>query len=473
MHKRTYEILAKYIGKKNGIKVVFEPDCEPRADVKNKVITVPPNIKEDCAYGALTTLMHEAAHIRYTDVIPEEFSKIPEDHEITNIIEDVRIDKKNFGILPNIREFYDRYYKKHVEKRNKQDMSKVPMSTKVLINSIFNASGFPEYGIRDDDVQKIDRHYGISNMVSNSTWTIDAHDWKNLRVQIDEIKRKLKIIDSKEKDQQGGQGKQGQGDKPSVRQVGFDEGGDSWGTDNSGSSGSAELGTVGLQELTKAKFKELLNIKEVRIITDGGKIDTDNLTAFLTGDVEELFKEEKSEHKKCSKIMFIIDGSSSMGERLLDGSMRRTTVASACTEIINIIKEVQSLEGLNVDWDISAFNTEYIPLSKENWVNEYMRTGGGTSIDTGFKGAMDKMLNDPTIDGKRIIIMFSDGDVDECEIEEIKKMILRHGEDVRCVVIGVGSDINGEYSKEIIGERNILAQESADIVIMESIMECL
>jgi hypothetical protein len=235
----------------------------------------------------------------------------------------------------------------------------------------------------------------------------------------------------------------------------------------------SDLGIVGLQDLTRRRFKELLNITEVRKIEDGDKIDVDNLTAFFTGDLDELFKEDKTLHIKRSKICILMDGSGSMGSGLLDHAQRKKTVAESVRALIQILEEVQAEEGLNVDYDVISFDDTHHDLRKDNWENEYFAHSGGTNLLGAFQYAHQKLLNDNEIDGKKMIVIFTDGDVSQYEIDDMKRDIYKHNADARAMVIGVGAEIDGHLVKEVVGDHNILARECADVVLMETVMDMM
>jgi hypothetical protein len=71
------------------------------------------------------------------------------------------------------------------------------------------------------------------------------------------------------------------------------------------------------------------------------------------------------------------------------------------------------------------------------------------------------------------MILLTDGEVSGSEIDCIKREIQLKNEDVRFLVIGVGSQIGGEFVEKIIGDHNIIAAETADLVLLETIMDCL
>jgi hypothetical protein len=501
MNLRTYEILAKWIAKTHHVRLEFQPDVCPQADVKNNTITLPSNIKEENVFGALAQLMHEAAHLNYTKKdIPEDLVKDQLSHSILNAIEDVRIDRKNFSLLPNIQEFYRRGVKYDVEERErkiKEQGIKVPLHKKVLINTIYELEDLGEGHINDKEAEEFAKKHKISEIFWDSIQGIEYKDWPKVKNNVEKL---IKIfgLDKLPRIPLGG----GKGigiQCPECKGTGTAKGSsqpcpvcggkgtidadlsDLMGSKNvfgsrqgHGSAvGNQELVEVATEELTKMKFKEILNIKEIRKIEDGNKINTDNLASFLTGDIDSLMEEEIIRKVKKSKIILLLDASGSMGSGLLDNSKRSKVVTGCGKSLIDILNEVCMLEGLNVDYEIVAFDDDYKVLSKENWENEYRLMGGGTNLINAFSYVQDKLLQDMDIDGNRIIIVFTDGEVSEQEINLMHNRILSHGTDIRCMVIGVGADITGTFVRDIVGDMNILAHECADSILLEAIMTCL
>ena len=162
-----------------------------------------------------------------------------------------------------------------------------------------------------------------------------------------------------------------------------------------------------------------------------------------------------------------------MSGRLLDGASRRSVVGGCVKVLAEILEEVREQDGIDVDWIPRAFNSRYIKLEKDRWEKDYEKVGGGTDLLHAFREAQDEILQDQEIDGNKLVVVFSDGDVCEEEVEGMRVSIAKHGGDVRCMIIGVGSDINGEFSKKIVGENIILAKEAADLILLETIMTML
>src|SRR5260221_557091 len=113
MYRRTFEVFAKWIADQNKVSIVFDTDGGAHADLKTDTLHLPKEIGNDNALGALALLMHEAAHVKHSKKIPiKKVAPMQSDFHILNAIEDVRIDRKNFQIMPNVYHFYEELVKK-------------------------------------------------------------------------------------------------------------------------------------------------------------------------------------------------------------------------------------------------------------------------------------------------------------------------------------------------------------------------
>jgi hypothetical protein len=498
MNRRTYEILARWIAKESKVQIEFG-DKGPAASVKEKRIYLPYNIKDSNVFAALAWLMHEAQHINMSQ-FPDEFNKEPVAHDILNAIEDVRIDEVNFQELPNIRDFYERMFKDHIlNKEGEENFKKADLPQRILINTIMEMENFGPH----KDQESLDAMWKlkIPDDFREAHLHLYSKNWKKLKEVIQRIMNKLGL---KEQPQQGGQGdiiiiEGGQGDKDingqngkgdgkpgnkpgelggSIRITGLDlekylHPSSMWGKGHLEGASSADVGTAALKDNTKEHLKELLNIKETKIIQDGIKLDTDNLISLFTGEIENLFNDEDIVKKRKSKIMFLLDASGSMSSDLLDNQSRRKVLVKCVKAMTEILDEIRQTEGLDVSYEVNAFNNQFLPLKQENWAEDYSRYGGGTNIIESFKRVQQEMIADGTIDGKKLVIVLTDGDVSENEIEEVRKEIIRNNQDVRCMFIGIGAEILGAYNQQILGDNNILMEEMADQIIMEVICTML
>jgi len=499
MHKRTFEVLAKFICAESDTTVRFDKeDGGACANVMTNEIRMPANISGENALGALALLMHEAAHLKYTKPLPiDKIIETPTDKFIHNVMEDVRIDHHNFQLLPNIKEFYRELNKKIP----KVEKSKAGLKVKALLASIDYCEGFRRTFPKE--IQDI-----IEGGLADAVWDgVQAGNYgcpEDYKEAIAKVKKLLKIDDSKEpklqfvkvKDMAGkefvkikdgtegegeGQGEadgEGEGKSPLEGLDGDRAGGVHWGDGTTMKGSSAYISEVALEEQTTQAFKELLSLKERRIVSDGINLNTDNLIAYFTGDIEELFQDECIIKQKKSKIMFLMDCSGSMssgtiGQTGTDYYESRCDVVASCVKkIISIIEEVRRSESLDVDWSISMFDGAYTPLEKDNWEDRY-GAHGGTHFSNGMEGAIDELMSDYTIEGKRIIVAFSDGEVGQSDIDDVQELMNSTGSDVRYLVIGVGCMPGSPMKKDVIGDRVILGKDDANAVLLDTLRELI
>lgn len=494
MTQRTYELLAKWVAEKINVTIVWsDQDICPSADMKNNIIHLPFN-QNGHAYASLALLLHEGAHLKHSGKIPLEYvskeKKI--NHHILNAVEDIRIDNKNFYMLPNVRSWYGLLYEQTFDKK-RQQQDPPPLIMRVACYLILSLEYFHnkanQFFENDTEVYSVLNYSKIRRHFHDCNYALENQQWKRARNLVQAI---VDIFAEEEQEKADkalpelddlgdgsgeatkGQGKPKQGIaggtgllKPTK---GFFKGA---GKNKGGGLNVGTLEPVAIKSLTKNKFTEVLNVRLTKMIDDGMIVDTDNLTSFFTGDLEELFTDDIQIKKPKSKILFLIDASGSMSTPLLDGKSNASVVLGCTENLINIIEEVMRLEGLDVDYCVRAFDYSYYKLSKENWKKEYQAKGGGTDLLSAFRKAQEEMLADYSIEGKKLIVVFTDGYVDNREIEDMRKLIAKHSSDVRCMVIGVGADPNGKCAKEILGERNILLTPMADLVIMDTVMEMI
>jgi len=512
---RTYEILAKWIAAKQRVSIRFEPNATPCACIQTNEIILPSNINEENVYGALAQLMHEAGHLRHTSYVPVEKITEKDGHKfgILNAVEDVRVDLMNFNILPNVREFYKRMMKQYKD-LFKDQVKKNPLHVRCLCRGILELEKFSQFKATDNEADKFNKKHDIALKMNDIVYNLSRKDWDKVKGGINELYKIFGLdklpkeplptplpdgftLDGKGSKSVGQSGGQKKGQGSSTTKIGQKPGHSPQGQSNGQGPrnimdatkdkvfasakgqgtgravGSSTIGEIALREQTRQRFKELLNITEIKKTSNGLKLDTDNLTAFLTGDIEELFCEEKIVKRKKSKIMIIMDGSGSMGGQLFDHSERRSVVGGCVRSLTKVLDEVINLEGINVDYTIAGFDSDLDILSKDNWEEEYNKMCGGTNLLNAFTKAQDYLLKDLEADGKKIIVFFTDGDVNFSQVEEVKKRIIQHNEDVRCMIIGVGANICDRFVEDICGDYNILAKECADMILLDVIMEML
>jgi Mg-chelatase subunit ChlD len=202
-------------------------------------------------------------------------------------------------------------------------------------------------------------------------------------------------------------------------------------------------------------------------------LNTDNLTSFHTGTVEELFKDEITVKKRKSKIHFLLDQSGSMNTKLsLDSGLTRgRLLVKVVQSMTDILDEVKSYDGLDVSYEVWFFEGSLI-IPKEDWKKEYC-PDGGTNLCASFTKVLEKMKDDYEIDGKRIVVVVTDGDVSREDIQQMKDKIIEFSSDVRCMILPIGAMPGDEIVKIISDGKTILTESSANKVMLETIQEML
>jgi hypothetical protein len=503
--RRTYELIAKYVGQQTGCTIEFQPDVCPQADTKGKRIILPSNLDEKYIYPGLAGLIHEAGHLRDTTYDYHQVIDDKIDFDILNAIEDVRVDLNNFQVLPNIKGFYEKFM--DYLKANSVDHSKIPIEAQILINTMHYMTGFDYYDIGDVDKissfirqhKLIDRFWDCINRLEHG----DLPDAKRIVKEIRAILYQAKQeptpkpeegkagkgegnpTDSPEpcddsKSEKTGAPENAQNIKPTGKeeidlQAVADMGGMSkeiFKNTDPNAKGHT-ISSAHLGEATRQRFSELLTQKEVKRIDDGQTVDTDNLTAYATGEIDALFKDDITQRFRKSKIIMVLDCSASMRTPMIDNKSRKEVLARAAKAITDQLREIHSIEGINVDYEVRAFGSDYYKLPKENWEKEYIRRNdNSTNMYTGFHEAQAELLADWTVDGNKMVILMTDGEVNIQQIERIKNDILTYNQDVRCMILGVGADPLRDFMENLCNH-NILAEEMSDTTILDCISEMI
>ena len=494
--------MAKYISENSGIQVVI-CDCPgPRINLKDKRIELPMRIKEQNAFAALSSLMHEAAHMKYSVIIPEDFAKDNIDHHIVNALEDIRIDRKNFNLLPNIFQFYKISIKEHVcTVENKAQIDKQHLFVRTMIQMILHMTYFGK-NCWDREALSLIVKNELQSLFEQGIIQIETKRWVDLRRTVDKIKAVFsfeKKDDNKDKDtgkgdadknkdkkeekgkeekkgkEKGKEDKAGSGSK-SIAKDDIDKlikPSSVWdkGDGLKGKSGEG-FSSIQLTETTKRKLKECLNISEKNVSDDGSDLNTDNLIALFTGQIEELFREEATEQVKKSKIVFCIDASGSMDARMVDGKLRRDVLADSVQSMINVLNEVRETDGLDVDYDVVAFTQRATKLKKESWRRDYNYMSGGTNIFRAMEESIS-ILNKNEIEGNKLVILVTDGEVQKGQSETVEKLIMSKNSDIKAMLIGIDVKVDGYFAKNLCGDNNIVCMDHAEQIIMEALQTML
>lgn len=526
--RRTFDLLGRWIGRQYNIKIDFSPGCTPMCDVKNKRIILPGNIDVNHIFPALAELIHEAGHIRHTTFDAKKICSNQEEFQILNAVEDIRVDNKNMGVLPNMNGIHGTLMEQCAKKLTPKERKKLPFEARVLSHLIYEQEGFGSL-CDDKEAHEFTDMHGLGGKVNTLISTLEnslynSAGYDSAKRQLLEIKKILYKAKKKNPKQKGGQGDNGGEGEQSADSKGTGSNGDQ-GTargstkshtnagrqskagskpDQAGSTGNRQgtqrlnlgavkghgfsenfnidrnarsvpdiIGTEALEEITRTNFIELLKVKDHRTVNLGKKLDSNRLVSYKTGDIDTLFTDEKIERPLRSKVLILLDCSGSMASPLLDNVQKSRGLADITERITKLLDELNDIHGIDIDYDVRSFDTSYYTHRKEDWKKEYLAMpGGGTSLSRNFDKAQDEMLKDYTVNGKKMIVVITDGDVGSGQVEHMRQSILGKNEDVRLMILGIGADPIGQFSKEISGH-NILAMEMADTIVLDAIMEML
>lgn len=475
MRNRTFEILARWVCNELGVSVEFKEnlDC-PRASPSQKKIELPINIKGDNPYSATAVVCHEAGHIKSTsDKLCKEVCKSVEDKEIHNVMEDIRIDRECFNLLNNMREFYRILYEEI--RPSKEVIKELSPMKQALMKCIPELEGLSECSEFMPKVKGVN-YKELKDELEKGIYALDIEDKKELREAIERVKEILKVKDTKEIDwnaQAKGQGNPGGGQSQGNPVDG--DGSSGWGKEHILQQDRAidiEIPTHTLREMTRQRFCELLKETIRRYIPKGNGLNTKKLSSFYTGDLDVLFREQIKRKRFHSKILFLLDQSGSMNDHLLDGAHKWKTMCKILKPILELVSELKEAEGIAIDFEVWTFDTEIIQKYDIDNIHTLYKTGpmGGTCIESAFGSAQEYMLTDQTLNGRKMILMATDGGVSDGEIENVKKQILKLNEDVRCILMGIGAE---QYAGKELLKHNIVAECVAEDIILQAISEML
>jgi hypothetical protein len=530
---KTMEVIAKFIGDKTGVKVHLQPGCHPHADPETKQMWLPTDVVDEHIFPAVALAIHEAGHIKFTDFDPMKIIENEDEFNILNAIEDARINRRLMGLLPNVHGFFRKLY----ELYSKRASPECEPEILALCNCIMEYDALYEFKNHDPKVLVLESKIcgDFQDAVYNLEVGSYERVKKNIKNIIKILglgvppapKPSPKGVGKKEHTKDNPNAGGGEGDEEE-QQDGKDDGEKKTeeADDEAEPDGSAGGGGVGsgqgqgkvnqkelpkgngkidlskvekltndntvlvrnpnadeyvqntvpaaaLTEITKAKFEEMLKIKEHKSFSsESGIVNTNNLSAFFTEDIEELFMETKIMKPKKSKIVIVMDASGSMHDSLLDNNRKYQVVVSAVKAIIESIENVNAAEGLCVDWEINGFEDDIIPYEKETWENQY-HPNGGTDISRSFQTARNKLDSEMDVEGNKIIIFLTDGQVGPRDVDQMLENIIKSGSTIRLVIVGVGSDPTDNFATKIIQDRNILIKEDAERVLFDAISVCL
>lgn len=191
MYNQTYKILAKHFAETVNVNLVFEENGQPRTD--GKTIYLPTELSGDAINLTLGALLHETAHIRYTDCgISLRNDLTQEEHQCLNYLEDIRIDHKTLTQYPNAIDFQQNLIN-DVIRRHKDKLTQEPVPQQILKSLLLMANKIDPATVYNEDI------IGIANKLSpfineainaNDTATLLEPAKKLTRLLIGEVLKK-------------------------------------------------------------------------------------------------------------------------------------------------------------------------------------------------------------------------------------------------------------------------------------------
>ena len=502
--RKTFDILVKWIAKKTGCSIQYRDSTPPCADPDTNTIFLPSNYKIENLDKIVAIVFHEAQHLKSSNFDWKEMMRDKKDMLVFNALEDARIDDLNIRMLPNMVSFYLKLHEDLLKTREEDKMSQ---QFKVLINMMNAYLGhrFKKFSIKEKAVEKYIESNNLQDQFNDTVRAVDY--WQRFQKKdegVAELYKLREILFGKPEKEKPTESKE-QSDKPcSKSDAPSSSPGKSTGKESNTQEGKGTVAgkakvekqlpgggfsqhqalfepdpdakipnlCIDFTEQTAQEFKRLLIVKSTVTIPDGHTVDTEHLDAFFTGDIDSLFKEEKIVRHLKSKLILVLDASGSMGSSkniIADGFTAKYHIARSVAKKLSTILDDLRQEGYEVDYLVRGFDNFY--MKYVNWEIEY-RPGGGTWLYNGFEKAHEEMLEDTTIDGKKIIIMLTDGDVPQADIKQCKDLILKTNQDVRSLVLGIGADTAGDFTRDIT-ERSIISPDHANEIILGAIMDCL
>jgi len=503
--KQAFLAIIKWCSRQTGAKIMFDEEeggC-PRADVHNRIIHMPKRISVASSDAVLATLIHESMHIKHTPKWLSDLCRDPVDHFIFNGLEDCRIETIAVGQLKALTFFL----KKMVyDAKRRHDRSQTDLGSKVILNIACKASGVKICDDRDTrqaenthkkliaDLRDIYRRIFTVNIAKSFKSNVEE-----LYVKLDEFRAIFnmpKLEPEKEKQQQKSKDGNGIGGEDIRAAIGIQRvkeietaiqeiavmASKTPGSGFSHDEDSLDLSELGLHlidlnEQARARIKESLKKSLNEIIDEGTTLNCDNLTALLTGDIDEVFSDTKIEKKMRTKVYFLMDVSSSMGEAMslpdLDAITGKTSQSttrlqvsvSAFKAISEVMDEAKDMYGVDLDYENFMFGDSCYKVQKMGESDKYC--GGGTNLGHAFKVVMKHVHQDDPAN-KRIVCILTDGEVGN--VDAIREQIAREAQDIRIVFVGIGEA--NVHCRALI-RHNITCPDTAEAVLIDSFEEAL
>ena len=486
--KQSFLTVIKWCSRHAGARIVFDTDGTPKADIQNKIIHMPKKIAIKRADSVLGTLIHESMHIKHTPKWLGELCRDPIDHHIINALEDHRIEDIACKQLRAL----DGFLVSTVQEiRNIiKDPQVIPLFQRVLSNI---AAGATNHILKlfDDDETKASMNQNFSLLRSmedifKRVFSVTRGNSFEANVQelyeaIDEFRRiyGLPPADPTQKQKMEAAGMP-MGIGPGDQMYGLGEG------DVEPAKGcGSKTPSLNMEDLNpylidlnaqaKERIKETLKKSLTVEINEGMVLNTDNLTSLLTGDIDDVFHDTKSERKMRTKLYFLMDISGSMGTEMSvqslnklentpgkDNIRREELAISAFTAISEVINEVRNVYGTDIDYDNYVFADD-CKLVETMSANH--NVGGGTNLPRALKQVLKNIHEDDPAN-KRILVILTDGDVGNTD--ELKKILQKEAQDIRIVFVGITESPACDLIRH-----NIIHEDHGEAKIIEAMEEAL
>lgn len=497
-HKQAFLAVIKWCSRQSGARIVFDSeDSCPKADVENNIIHMPKRIPLNRVDGVLGIVVHEAMHIKHTPKWLSDLCRDDVDKLIFNALEDGRIET----IACNQLKALVWFLRKNIKDLSQDiDESKVDLPLEVLGNIACRAAGvrlFTNQAVQASEAQNKpmldalkDVYRRVFSVTTGKSFEANVTD---LFIEVDKFRKVYKFPDPDP--DQSKKSKQPQAtDVRAECGIGGDASGKLFHAKGSLRQGHHEesLDTsdinaylIDMNEQAKSRIKETLKKSMEVFIDEGMMLNTDNLTAIMTGDVDELFHDTKSEKKTRTKLYFLMDVSGSMSTAMpmfkINGMednekeksrskepARIDTAISAFKAIAEVMEEVKSVHGVDLEYDNYLFGDDCVKIKSMADIRDHDVGGGTELIEACKKVLSDVQKDDPA--NKRIVVILTDGEVGDHELNRVEKLIQTEAQDIRIVLVGIG---NAEQSNPKLFRHNIISPEHAEAKIIESFEEAL
>ena len=492
--KQSFLAVIKWCSTEAGARVVFDPACTcPCADVDKKVITMPTRVNVRSMDSTLGTIIHEAMHIKHTPKWLNELVRDSIDKNIFNALEDQRIETYAVGQLRALKYFL----KQTITEVRRSINNDIDLGYKVLVNIAGHVSDikvFDDYNTKRSEfdnkvmLDKLKKEYrSIFTVTMKKSFIENVHELYKL---IDEFRKVYGFppADPSKKEQKQVQPIVGAGIGPYKADIRGEANGQAMqakagnqpapgcGKDIEGEMDLSDiLMQVDLNAQAKLRIKETLKKSLETVIDEGNQLNTDNLCALLTGDIDDVFIDTKIEKKTRTKVYFLMDRSGSMDtimnnpEAGITGlaveTKRRDLAIAAFKAVEEVILEVKDMYGMDIDYENFVF-ADHCEQVKS--LSQPVYVGGGTNIVHAFKKVISHVQKDDPAN-KRIVVVLTDGEIGSCD-HDMVELINKEAQDIRVVIAGIGEAVR--YAPKLI-RHNIVSPNNAEAVLIEAFEECL